>query len=81
MSEHFSRPEISGSDLSRPGQRKGRSLLRSLLVLSAALGSLTALGEAGAASYTDLAVFKDIDLSNSRDPRISKFYVGDTVRY
>ncbi|MGX9686266.1 hypothetical protein ACTQ9L_03875 [Deinococcus wulumuqiensis] len=50
-------------------------------MLSAALGSLTALGEAGAASYTDLAVFKDIDLSNSRDPRISKFYVGDTVRY
>lgn len=56
---------------------------RSRLALTLALPALLAWGgqASAATSTTDVAVYKNVDLSNSRDPRISKFYVGDTVKY
>lgn len=43
--------------------------------------NVTAPGTPTTSGSTDLGVFKTIDLSNSRNPTISKFYVGDTVTY
>ena len=79
--QSLSQPKSSGPAAGGVGRHTGRSLLGRLLVLSTALAGFAALGEAGAASTTDVAVYKHIDLSNSRDKSISKFYVGDTVRY
>lgn len=80
--QSLSQAALSGPTLARPGRYR-RSLMSRLLVLTTALGGALTVAGAGAApaTRTDLAVYKYVDLTNSRDPNISKFYVGDTVRY
>lgn len=63
-------------------QRFLRAMKRGAAAALLMAGGLACVGQASAATaVTDLAVYKDVDLSNSHDPRISKFYVGDTVTY